>query len=205
MVSMFNNDKIYVCYYGTRNNPELIEKINKCVGENFNVPYPEYSSDTSTSDLFLNLWKCSVTKMDVELTNKIFFNAVMAINLDDEIIIQKFLDKMNAHKFFRPENLKEVKRDTVYFCMGSLIGYKTTINPSIFFADSSTFGIAANYGLVRNRIAMETDLAFSSGPMKELKNRLVNDHIYFYNFLKSHKLKTECVNYEDSSMFERST
>lgn len=196
---------LFVCYYGTKN-AELVNHINISWQDNFDLPILHYCVDTSTPDLYFNLWKASVTKMDIELTTKKFFHTVIAINLDDEQFIQDFTEKTRSHLFIRPKQLFEVNNDTVYYCIGSLIAlYKTAINPSIFYANSSTFSIVANYGLVRKSIERETNMALSSGPLEKIKNELTNDHIYFYNFLKSHKLKTECVNYENRGMFKRST
>lgn len=195
-----------VCYYGTFHNPELVTHINRSWQENFDLPVVNFCVDTSTPDLYFNLWKCSVTKMDMELTTKKFFRVVIAINLDDTVIINQFTEKTQSQLFIRAKELLNIKPDTVYYCLGELVEkYKTTMNPVIFYADSSTFSIAANYGLVKSTVAKENDLHLSNSPMNSIKDRLMNDHTYFYNFLKNYKLKTECVNYENRGMFKRST
>lgn len=199
-----NHNSLYVCYYGTKNNPELVENINRSWKENFDLNITHYSVDVSTADLYYNLWKCSVNKMDIELTTKKFFHTVIAINLDDEEVIQQFIEKTQSYLFIRPKELFNVKPDVVYYCLGSLVEkFKTAINPSIFYADSSTFSIAANYGLVRSKIEKQNSLAISQSPLSSFSNKLNNDHIYFYTFLKNYKLKTECVNYENRGMFKR--
>lgn len=186
------NRNLCVCYYGTKDNQKTINKINSVWNKTFDIDRVSYYSDFSSSNLYLNLWRCATNRRNEELRIKKKFQTILGINTDDDELISMLTDIQLFHLIIKPSILMETNSDILYYARGRFDDqtYKTHIDPSIFYANSVVFDIASNFGLVLSSL-------------KEKKNA-IDDEIFFY-YLKTLRIKTECINYENRGLFKRST
>lgn len=201
---MTSRNKLLVCYYGTKENSNSIKLIENCWSETFQVINYYKCANTTTDDLYFNLWKCGIEKMDIEINERNNFSTIVAINTDNEEVVEHLTDIKKFHLLLNPKNLFETKKNTLYYSLGSFIkGCRTGINPSLFYCDSVTFGLAINFGVVRKKVEQDFYSSLTYKPLLEVKDSLLNNDVYFYNFLKTIKIKTECINYENRGLFKR--
>jgi hypothetical protein len=172
------NHNLAICLFGPSGTDAtgLKEMCLALYGEN--ARYFESYVDT---DSYRNLWLSSFKKRQFEIANDLGFTVCLAINAGE---------KWNAEILpILPVRLTE----TLYFVKGGCVmSYgQTFISPDAFFAESHLFDIACMFGLTRTIL-----------PINRKSKTIQED---FYHYLKSLKIKTECINYENSSLFERAT
>lgn len=186
------NRNLCVCYYGTKDNRKTINKIHAVWNKTFDINCVTYYSEFSSLNLYLNLWRCATNRRNEELKTKKKFQTILGINTDDNELTSMLTDIQLFHLVIKPSILMETNDDVLYYARGQFDDqtYKTHIDPSIFYANSVVFDIASNFGLVL--------------PSLRKKKDAIDDEIFFY-YLKTHRIKTECINYENRGLFKRST
>lgn len=181
-----------ICYYGTSNSEEVIKKIHSNWGKTFNISNIVYHIDYTTPNLYYNLWRCVMKKRQHELDQKVNFRTVLAINTDSPIITEYITDVKLFHLIIDPVKLLETKDDILYYCMGEFLPNNTTaIDTSIFYSNNVIFDMVANFGLVVDSL--------------RVKRNNTNDFSNFFYYLKTLKIKAECINYENRGLFKRPT
>jgi hypothetical protein len=169
-----------VCFYGTSNKNTL--SIREYLDKSFSdLNYFEHYDD----DVYKSLWISNFKKRQVELALKQDFSSCLAIDTSDdtlELILNNtdLLSKINS-----------CTDNKIYFVNGEFFLNKgsTSASPQIFFSNSFTFDLACNFGLQRSTLPLDRKL----GTIGE----------DFYYFLKTLKIKTQCINYENRNLFKR--
>jgi len=174
-----------VCLYGISNTNEHV--IKQYCADNLSYLYNiNYFNHYEDNDIYNNLWKVSFKKRQTELINKKDFDVCLAIDTSDDTA-----DLFLNHKILL--NIHYYNKDKIYFAKGDFFSLKgsTGASPQIFFSNSVTFDLACNFGLKLHTLPKDRKL----GTIGE----------DFYYFLKTLKIKTECINYENSDLFKRTT
>jgi hypothetical protein len=173
------NPKLAVCLYGALNNsvPNIKNQCLILFGKTYELLYFENFEDT---DLYKNLWFANFKKRQYEIENNSEFDVCLALGTNQMVL---------SHILRIPETLRE----KLYFAKGEYFSRvaSTAISPSIFFSNSLIFDVVCNFGLV-----------YKSLPPGRKSKLLEED---FYYFLKTLKIETECINYENRSLFKRTT
>jgi hypothetical protein len=177
----FMSPKLGICLFGTLHDraTKFKEICYSKFGANFVIDLFEHYT---TADAYKNLWLVNFKKRQHEINNRFEYSGCIALNVNE-----------NWDNDFIPIQYKEPALDKLYFAKGGidLPRGATRISLAAFFASSHIFDMACSFGLARGK--------FPFG----IKAR--TDEEEFYHYLKSLKIKTECVNYENSSLFERTT
>lgn len=179
-----------ICFYGTVADINL-EEIKK----NCSTRFPEYDivyfENFGDIKPLKNLWLCSFKKRQYELDNGIEFNICIAVDPSVDWV-SMWLNSINPLMILDSSKLKSISDDILYFPKGSCsIRAVTSVPVCMFFASSHIFDLACNF-----------IIALPSLPRDRYTTTIDED---FYFFLKTLKIKTECSNYENSSLFKRAT
>lgn len=182
-----------ICIYGSKENRELVQRIRSENDRIFSGHQVTYFEITSDPVLHKNLWLASFKKRQHELNNIVEFDVCLALNIDDEWIVDFLYSPSNPaiNLIIDPPKFKNISNEKLYFIKGAYSKGYTIISPSIFFASSLIFDLACNFGVAR--------------PMFPIERGRGTDEEDFYFFLKTLRIKTECTNYENSSLFKRTT
>lgn len=171
--------ELAVCLYGSKNSDPMITKefCNSELGDKFHIHFYEYFEN---DDPLINLWTVNFNKRQYEIKNTKEYSVCLALNVNatnESLPIEKYL----------PLN------DQLYYIMGGFdIPTQTTfISLSAFFANSYIFDMVCSFGLVKGKW------------QNLIKSRNIEEEFYFY--LKTLKIKTGCINYENSSLFKWTT
>jgi hypothetical protein len=180
-------NNLAICLYGTSiDNVSIIkhycEDALKYLLDSYNITYFENVED---ADIYLSLWKVAFKKRQEELIKKNDFDICLAIDTSD--------DNVNRFSNFEPllSNIHYYNDKKIYFSTGTFFPERgsTSVSPQIFFSNSLMFDLACNFGLKRHTL-----------PSNRKLGTIGED---FYYFLKTLKIKTECINYENSDLFKR--
>ena len=172
---------IAVCLYGKSNdNTPFIKQYCKDNLLNNNIIYFEnYDND----DLYKNLWISSFKKRQFELDRKVEFDICAAIDTSDDTF----------DLFLNHEDLllkvPKYQEEKLYFLKGSFIEeYNATgVSPQIFFSNSLIFDYVCNFGVQHSILP------------RQRKPGTID--ISFYYFLKTLKIKTECIHFGNLELF----
>jgi organic radical activating enzyme len=167
--------KIAVCLYGSQG-ANLI-KIKEHFNEKLSQTFNiDYYAHFDDTDLYKNLWISNFKKRQVEIEDNFEYYACIAFDVSKDWDDTLLIPEEN------------IENNTLYFLKGGMndIQAATKIDLSIFFANSHIFDIVCSYELVRKSI------------------NLVNEEAFYY-YLKTLKINTKCINYENSSLFKRPT
>jgi hypothetical protein len=179
---------IAICLYGPQHydtsatrylcQEQLSSKFN-------NVAFYEHVGD---SDPYKNLWLVSHKKRIEEINMREDYVMCLAIDAS-----YQWPDNKIPIHIFSGFSLRPQFHEKLYYLQGgiNLPRGATAISLTGFFASSLIFDLACNYGLVRGKLP------------PGIKASSIEEE--FYHYVKSLKIKTECVNYEDSSLFKRTT
>lgn len=146
----------------------------------YNFAYFEHYAD---DDIYKNLWISSFKKRQIELNLKKEFDICLAIDTSDETLAL-FLEHENLLS-----TLTKYQDDKIYFMKGSFTGgaSATGVSPQMFFSNSLTFDFACNFG-IQHKIL----------PIPRKQGSIDVD---FYYFLKTLKIKTECIHFVNPNLF----
>lgn len=187
------NNLIAVCIFGKEFNQEKILVIESKTRSLFpNSDQLVFFHDFTNPNPLRNLFNVSYKKQKYEFERKIFFTGCLALSIDDDRISQELITSKEVDLF------SQLDKNTLYFLTGSMnlsTIYKcayTSIDPLGFFTNSFLFDLACNFVNVNS--TFETD-----------RNEPSPSHIgeRFYWYLKTLKIKTHCINYENRSLFKR--
>ena len=189
MKQAYTNPSLAICLYGTNKDSgvELKQLLDKQFTE-FNISYFESYDD---ADHYKNLWLSSFKKRQRELEIDTDFDACLAIDVTDIELAQ--LLKSDFYTVLQPYKLNDIQHHVVYFLKGAFypVRVSTAISTSGFYADSVTFDLACNFNTLAGKLSANT--------------KAITCEEEFYYFLKTLKIKTECINYENSSLFKWTT
>lgn len=193
---MLNPQKtnLAICIYGLEENRELVDKIKY---EN-NIIFPTcrttYFENVGDPDLYKNLWLASSKKRQNELINSSEYNICIAYNISDKFVSEYLFSPTNPtySLIITSSTFEDTSSDKLYYVKG---GYRPTrafteVSPSIFFSSSLIFDLASNFSVARPSFSIEI-------------NRGQDDEDFYY-FLKTIRIKTECINYENRKLFNPS-
>lgn len=180
---------IAVCLYGKEFDQSKIEKIESyfymLLKENNNISFFKSFTDI---DMMENLCNICWHKQTHEFENKVLFDSCLAINSDLFLDYSDPLIDVN-----NLEDLENPNINTLYFLTGTSKRF-IEIEPTGFFCNSFIFDLVCNYSF--------TNLKIDEDRLGGIP-RLLGER--FYWFIKSFKIKTQCINYENSNLFKRST
>jgi hypothetical protein len=173
------NPKIAVCLYGTSNSnlPGIQNYLNSLC---YNITYFEHYED----DVYRSLWVSAFKKRQQELDNREEFDICLAVQLSNETL------ELFAKYDSLLSNITSYTDNKIYFVKGSFVQGQgsTNVSPQIFFSNSLTFDFACNFGT-----------EYKTLPVDRKQGGIGTD---FYYFLKTLKIKTECINFENTELFE---
>jgi hypothetical protein len=169
-----------ICLYGPANTDATLTKT-LCAAK-FHDYDIQYFENYDHADLYTNLWLSNFKKRQHEIVNRTEFTRCLALDASVEW-------PQNSLPIPYISGLSE----KLHYVKGGidLPRGATRISLSAFFAPSQLFDIACGFGLMRGK--------FPDG----IKSISAEEE--FYHYLKSLRIKPVCVNYEDSSLFERTT
>ena len=184
--------RMAICLYGR--SAEQVELIKQNCSSVFREHDINYFYNFNSSDSYQNLFTSVFEKRTFEITNSFEFDICMALNVNtDSEIYQYIKSEVLMKLLINPTKVKNIDYEILYYPLGGINFTKamTIVNTDSFFASSLTFDLASN---------------FSVG-YKDLPNgrKSIEPKYDFYYFLKSLKIKTKCINYENSSLFKRTT
>lgn len=167
--------KIACCFYGNKLPDDTISKICSDLTGE-NIHVTTFMS--YSDDKFKSLESVAHIKRKYEIVNKFDFDICIAIDgITDSIIIPEPIDD-----------------NTVYYYSGAFINASTLICPGLFLAVSEIFDRACEFNI---------NLPNINAHWLPLEQQ--NSSGKFFYHLKSLMIKTKCINYENSSLFIRST
>lgn len=184
-VFMFPKTRIAICLYGLPT--DTVGRTKLLCSSIFKFSDPiTYFESFGSSCVYENLWISAFKKRQHELDSKQVFDVCLAIDTTSSIDI---LSKPEIAEL----NISEYREEKLYFITGEYFSNRgsTAISPSVFFSNSLIFDLACNFGKVFDKL-----------PTFRKTETIEED---FYYFLKTLKIKTRCVNYENSSLFKRTT
>ena len=191
MKPAFTNLNVAVCVHSMDDhglNNQLKEKILRSLS-NFSVIFFEHTN--KDADL-KNLWNIAHQKRQYEIHYlKKEFDVCVSICVNEHT--KDFLSSdILLYLLVNLTMISKVEENVLYFSTG---GFKnsdssTFIDPWVFYADSLTFDIASNFAVVQELL-----------PQNKKSSTMPED---FYYYLKSLKVRTECINYENCGLFKRS-
>ena len=181
---MFPRARLAICLYGLQT--DTVDHIKLLCSSIFKFEHITYFEGFDSSCMYENLWISAFKKRQHELDSKRVFDVCLAIDATSSIDI---LSKPKIAEL----NISKYREEKLYFIAGEYFYDRgsTAISPSIFFSNSLIFDLACNFGKV-----------FYKLPTFRKAKTIEED---FYYFLKTLKIKTRCVNYENSSLFKRTT
>jgi hypothetical protein len=182
-----------ICLYGLNEDKELVQRIRKENDRIFPGHRLTYFETTSDPILHRNLWLASFKKRQHELNNIVEFDACLALNIEDKWVTDFLYSPTNPvfDLIINPLTFKNMSDEKLYFVKGAYSKGFTVISPSVFFASSLLFDLACNFSIARPTFPKD-------------RARETDDEDFYY-FLKTLKIRTECTNYENSSLFKRTT
>lgn len=179
MKQAFTNPKLAVCLYNNFDDGPAVAHIKNFLLEkytNYTIQFFEnYSPD---NDSIKNLWLSAFKKESYELDSDRIFDLCLAINTSHVDLLETI-------------NIPQIIYDKLYYVSGfaNMFISSTGIDLNIFFAKTTIFDIACNFYLAKDFLP------------KDKKGTSIEESFYYY--CKGFKIKTECVNYENSSLFKR--
>jgi len=176
---VYMNPKIAVCLYGSSNSNVLgIQNYLNALG--YDITYFEHYED----DIYRSLWVSAFKKRQQELDKRQEFDICLAVDSSN-----KTLELFARHNNLLL-NISSYKDNKIYFVRGSFVQGQgsTNVSPQIFFSNSLTFDFACNFGT-----------EYKTLPIDRKQGGIGTD---FYYFLKTLKIKTECINFENTELFE---
>lgn len=181
---------IALCTIGSSFDSNEVEKIESHIymltRKNFFLScFRDFNSDSVIKNLFNVCWN----KQQYEYQHRIFFDICIAINANLFYSYDgtNLLDDLSIKYLLNPE------LETLYFLSGKT-GRFNGIQLTGFFCNSFLFDLVCNYSLL--------DIKINEDRLGGIPT-LFDER--FYWFLKSYKIKTQCINYENSNLFKRST
>ncbi len=182
---MFPSPRIAICLYGLSTDTNLARTKLLC-SSIFKFGQITYFESFVSNSIYENLWISAFKKRQHELDSKQVFDICLAIDTTNSIDI---LSKLEIAEL----NIIKYREDKLYFIAGEYFSDRgsTAISPSVFFSNSLIFDLACNFGKVFDKLP----------PFRKAKT-IEED---FYYFLKTLKIKTRCISYENSSLFKRTT
>lgn len=166
-----------VCFYGTNTESTKLVDSVKFKFSNFKVTIFSATHQERSAALLISCNK----KRSHELSIFKEFDICLAV----DTLVGELID------FTEIKN--ELKNNIVYYTKGYFRSDRrsTGVSPSIFYAKSLTFDRAAEF---------KTNLQYiETGWLREI----TPESVFFYH-LNTMNIKTECINYENSSLFIRS-
>lgn len=182
---MFPSTRIAICLYGLPTS--TVDYTNKLCSSIFKISdHITYFESFESNNLYENLWICAFKKRQHELNSKRVFDVCLAVDTTNSIDIL-------SNPEIATINITDYREEKLYFIAGEYFYDRgsTAISPAVFFSNSLIFDLACNFGKVLDQL-----------PTFRKSKTIEED---FYYFLKTLKIKTKCVNYENSSLFKRST
>lgn len=181
---MFPRARIAICLYGLPT--DTIDHTKLLCSSIFKSEHITYFESFDSSCMYTNLWISAFKKRQHELDSKLVFDICLAIDVTSSIVI---LSKPEIAEL----NISKYREEKLYFVAGEYFSDRgsTAISPSVFFSNSLIFDLACNFGKVFDKLP----------PFRKAKT-IEED---FYYFLKTLKIKTRCISYENSSLFKRTT
>jgi hypothetical protein len=172
-----------ICLYGTSNAnlPAIQQYCYDQLSRYYDIEFFDHIDD---KDTYASLWRSCFKKRHHELEIKKDFDICLAIDLADDTMAL-----MSEHS-----NLLSIipcyKDDKLYYVRGSFTGeYAVTeASPQMFFSNSLTFDFACNFGIEQKNIPL-------------IRKKKIDDKNFYY-FLKTLKIKTQCVHFENPKLFE---
>ena len=166
--------RLAICLYGDDNSQlELVKSICIQRYSTFDITFFERIHQ----DKFKAMWLCSFDKDCYEFDTKLLFHICIAIDIEE-------------HRLLDFTNIPYSIEDKVYYTSGfyKFKRHYAGASPCIFFANSILFSRACEFYL--NNIPLDA---------------LVEDslEVRFFFHLKSYNIITECINYENRSLFKR--
>lgn len=180
---------IAICLFGPALNESNVLKVEAQLSSflsegNKLVYFRDFSNLNPLKNLFNVCWK----KQEFEFTNKTIFDTCIAIDPDLFLSCeQELIKETDIKKISMPDI------DTMYFLEGSG-GNFISIKLSGFFSNSFIFDSICNFSILN----LDIDEDRTGGIPSTIEER-------FYWFVKSLKIKTVCINYENCSLFKRPT
>ena len=192
---MIQPNTIAICLYGKDNTHS--EEIKQLCLYKFNLIdfkryHIEFYEHYDSNDLYKSLWLSCMKKRDAEFTERHDFSICMAIDVSDESSMD-LLNRLSNKQLLYPGKIKKldlVSLNTMFYITGEKDRI-TLPDLNIFYADSFIFDRICEFGINREMMPYPGEL--------HEKQILV----LFYYYLKSLKIKLECINYENSSLFKR--
>jgi hypothetical protein len=181
---------IAVCMFGSRMDLSKIHSIESYITSIFNEKYQvAFFNNFTHADYLKNLFSVCYQKQKYEFENNIIFEGCIALNMDHAAVVDNLLIAEKDIKFFQKLDV-----NTLYFLSGGNRNNKTRIDMTGFFANSFVFDTVCNFPII--------DITVSRDRNEAIPNEIEEK---FYWFAKSLKIKTKCINYENSSLFKRTT
>lgn len=166
-----------VCIFGSENINDFLN-----IERRYNILFPGENLffHVPDNDSMKSLWLTSNKKRKYEIENNTNFDLCVGIGINDI----KLLDSLTIPK--------KIKDSVLYYSTGCFnhIYWNTEVYPRCFYANSITFDRTAEY-------------IFTQIKDINLKVDTLGSRFYFH--LKYLKIKAECINYENSSLFKRTT
>lgn len=186
---LINNivQKLAFCIYGLTNN--RVDLIKDQIRHKFSRSHISFFEEfaLNESGTLHSLHRCSLKKRNFEIENHKEFDACIAFDINA-------IDKLQNLSI-----VPEIRNHKVYSVTGSFNEpyYTTGIGIEIFYADSMTFDRACEFVLNIPNFKLHAIRGYNKIPLSTA--------ILFYFHLQTLKLNTECINYEDSSLYQRTT
>lgn len=184
-----NPSKIAICLYGT--DRTYLDQARRSFSTTFgDITFFEEIDET---DIYWSLFKSCYSKRQFELAARYEFDVCLALNVSGNSDLAQFLKSDHLiNILISPHKLIITDEETLYFAAGHFKNHGvsvTVISLDAFFASSIIFDLACNFGVAHDCL-----------PKGRPTNSPGED---FYYFLKTLKIKTECINYENSYLFKR--
>jgi hypothetical protein len=175
-----------VCFYGTKSvdTTELQAKLQKW------FPFPMTFFHHFDEDKFLALETVSHKKKTAEFQTHVEFKICMAYDTD------VMFDVRHIEMVYDADKKVDLQKNFIYYMTGGFDKkhWLTSVNPCVFIARSWEFDRACEYHTNLKNI-----------PVNQIRGPSVDDAAKFYYHLQTLSLSTECVNYENRSLFIRAT
>lgn len=181
---------IAVCMFGASIDLSKISAIESYLKSIFDEKYRLIFFNNFTYTHYLkNLFNVCYEKQKYEFENNIIFEGCIALNIDHSTVVDNLLIAEKDIKFFQKLDV-----NTLYFLSGDNTNTKTRIDMTGFFANSFVFDTVCNFPIIDINVDQDRD--------DDIPTKIEEK---FYWFAKSLKIKTKCINYENSSLFKRTT
>jgi hypothetical protein len=174
----YTSRRLAVCFFGDGDSLPIIQEINQRVLDDprLSVKYFGILPDIAKHK---DIWVCSFQKRQYELDTGSDFDVCMAVDISVGANFKEWAEKI--FDFIR------TMEEKVYYVTGGFSHtFGTGINDCIFFAPSLIFDLACNAKMVTLPTGRHTST-------KEQD---------FHFFLKTLKIKTECIYHENSDLFK---